>query len=178
MIGFLSDLLFCSYDNGWTLNFDIKLLRTEKKSVNRYIFFSLSSFLTCSSLHQGRFGICHRRRTPGNTHLCINMSSHALKGLSPNLWMWKPIRVLGLLWLLEDSSVAPVALLFHLVEGVISIKCIRRSLLVEVVVVSNKIFVLMSCWSTTRYIKNGHEFKSDYIDRWCQSWQLFQRWQI
>ena len=40
MFGFLSDLLFCSYDNGRTLNFDIKLLRTEKKSVNRHIFFS------------------------------------------------------------------------------------------------------------------------------------------
>ena len=54
--------------------------------------------------------------------------------------MWKPIRVLGLLGLLEDSSIAPVALLFHLVEGVVSNKSITRSLLVEVVVVvSNKI---------------------------------------
>ena len=78
-------------------------------------------------------------------HLCINMSSHALKGFSPNLWMWKPIRVLGLLRLLEDSSVAPVALLFHLVEGLVSNKWITRSLLVEVVVVNNKIFALMSC---------------------------------
>ena len=76
------------------------------------------------------------------THLCINISS---KGLSPNLWMWKPIRVLGLLRLLEDSSVAPVALLFHLVEGLVSNKWITRSLLVEVVVVNNKIFALMSC---------------------------------
>ena len=73
------------------------------------------------------------------------MSSHALKGLSPNLWMWKPIRVLGLLGLLEDSSVAPVALLFHLVEVLVSNKWMTRSLLVEMVVVSNKIFVLMSC---------------------------------
>ena len=73
------------------------------------------------------------------------MSSHALKGFSPNLWMWKPIRVLGLLRLLENSSIAPVALLFHLVEGLVSNKWITRSLLVEVVVVSNKIFVLMSC---------------------------------
>ena len=72
MFGFLSDLLFCSYDNGWTLNFDIKLLRTEKKSVNRHIFF-LARNLTCSSLHQGRFGICHRRRTPGNTYIKLHI---------------------------------------------------------------------------------------------------------
>ena len=94
------------------------------KKIGLQAHFFLVINLTCSSLHQGRFGICHRRRTPGNTHLCINMSSHALKGLSPNLWMWKPIRVLGLLWLLEDSSIAPVALLFHLVEVLVNNKWI------------------------------------------------------
>ena len=79
------------------------------------------------------------------THLCINISS---KGLSPNLWMWKPIRVLGLLGLLEDSSVAPVALLFHLVGGLVSNKWIsscgsgagqHQDLRFDVVLINDKI---------------------------------------
>ena len=189
MFGFLSDLLFCSYDNGWTLNFDIKLLRTEKKSVNRHIFFFARN-LTCSSLHQGRFGICHRRRTPGNTYIKLHIPASIFHRMpwkdcllkSPNLWMWKPIRVLGLLRLLEDSSVAPVALLFHLVEGLVSNKWITRSLLVEVVVVNNKIFALMSCWLTTRYIKNASDDSCFNDDRFNTHWFLLEsrdcRWLV
>ena len=36
------------------------------KKIGHQAHFFLVRNLTCSSLHQGRFGICHRRRTPGN----------------------------------------------------------------------------------------------------------------
>ena len=162
MIGFLSDLLFCSYDNGWTLNFDIKLLRTEKKSVNRHIFF-LARNLTCSSLHQGRFGICHRRRTPGNTYIKLHIPAsifHRMpwKDCPPTFGCGSPSESLVSSDCWKTAPLLPLPCCSTWWKCWLTTSGSRsRSLLVEVVVVSNKIFVLMSCWSTTRYIKNGHE---------------------